>query len=74
MDGPVQAHHVRLGTGGGIGLKPSDAAAVPLCPHHHRVLHQIGQRTFDTRFGLCLQDIAYLMAQASPHLKETEYE
>ena len=31
----VQAHHWRLGTDGGTGLKPSDCYTIPLCADHH---------------------------------------
>lgn len=40
------AHHVRIGGGGGVGLKPSDYRTVPLTDSEHRALHQAGERTF----------------------------
>lgn len=66
----VHAHHVRLGTGGGTGLKPGDAWTVPLCPAHHSELHQVGARTFEARHGLDLRALAERLAQQSPHLKD----
>lgn len=33
------AHHVRLGTDGGTGLKPGDNWVVCLCVYHHRMVH-----------------------------------
>lgn len=38
--GPVEAHHAFHGaTGGGLSMKGSDLAAVPLCHLHHQRLH-----------------------------------
>lgn len=46
MGETIVAHHVRVGTGGGMGLKPSDYFCVPLDSHQHMLLHQIGERTY----------------------------
>lgn len=50
------AHHIRLGTNGGAGLKPSDYFCIPLLNDYHvcgiNALHVIGEETFLTRFGL----------------------
>lgn len=44
------AHHVRLGTNGGKGLKPSDYFCIPLTHDFHtkgpKALHLIGEKTF----------------------------
>lgn len=42
----VQAAHVRMAGDGGIGLKPSDYRAVPLCARCHGEQHQHGEATF----------------------------
>jgi DNA recombination protein Rad52 len=39
---PAQAHHLKFLEPRGLGLKPSDAYAVPLCRLHHRALHDTG--------------------------------
>jgi DNA recombination protein Rad52 len=39
---PAQAHHLKFLEPRGLGLKPSDAFAVPLCRLHHRALHDEG--------------------------------
>jgi hypothetical protein len=39
---PAHAHHLKFLEPRGIGLKPSDAFAVPLCRLHHRALHDQG--------------------------------
>lgn len=44
--GSSQAAHVRMGNGGGMGLKPSDYRTLPLCPECHGAQHAGGERTF----------------------------
>jgi hypothetical protein len=39
---PAHAHHLKFLEPRGLGLKPSDAFAVPLCRLHHRALHDQG--------------------------------
>ena len=43
---PCDPHHYRIGTGGGMGVKPHDKFCLPLCHHHHVQAHQVGARTF----------------------------
>lgn len=39
---PSEAHHIRgVGHLGGVGMKATDLAAMPLCPRHHRALHDL---------------------------------
>jgi len=38
----AEAHHLRFVQPRGLGLKPSDEWAVPLCTRHHRALHAYG--------------------------------
>jgi hypothetical protein len=47
----TQAAHIRSGTGGGMGFKPSDAWCVPLSPEQHRIQHEIGETTFWALYG-----------------------
>jgi len=42
----VEAAHLRIGTDGATSMKPSDCWVLPLCSSHHRLQHQIGERTF----------------------------
>lgn len=44
--GPSQACHVRKGTDGGMGIKPSDNYAFPMCLWCHNEQHWIGEDTF----------------------------
>lgn len=41
-----EAAHIRAGTDGGMGIKPSDQWTVPLCNRHHREQHDKGELTF----------------------------
>ena len=41
-----EAAHVRFRNKGGMGLKPSDFRAVPLCRACHGMQHQVGEKTF----------------------------
>jgi hypothetical protein len=44
--------HIRIGTDGGTGLKPSDRYTVPGCNRCHHRQHQIGERTFWAEVGI----------------------
>lgn len=50
--GRVEAAHVRKGTDGGTGTKPSDRFAVPLLPHCHSRQHRVGEVTFWGELGV----------------------
>ena len=43
---PSEAAHVRIGTDSGVGMKPGDRYAVPLCTTCHAKQHRIGELTF----------------------------
>ena len=43
---PSDAAHVRTGTDGGVGRKPGDRYAVPLCTSCHAKQHRVGELTF----------------------------
>jgi hypothetical protein len=43
---PSDAAHVRTGTDGGIGRKPGDRYAVPLCTACHAKQHRVGELAF----------------------------
>ena len=43
---PSEAAHVRTGTDGGVGVKPGDRYALPLCASCHAKQHRIGELTF----------------------------
>jgi hypothetical protein len=41
-----EAAHLRKGTDGGIGLKPSDKFTTPLCHNCHAEQHRVGELRF----------------------------
>jgi len=43
---PSEAAHVRTGTDSGVGIKPGDRYAVPLCSGCHARQHRIGELSF----------------------------
>jgi len=43
---PTQAAHIRSGQTGGMGLKPSDDLAIPLCVDCHRHQHTTSEVAF----------------------------
>lgn len=65
--GHIQAAHVRLGTDGGTGIKPSDVYCWPACEGHHGEQHQIGEPAFAAKYGVDLVQLATSYAKSSPH-------
>ena len=68
--GPIECAHVRSGTDGGAGLKPSDKWAISLCEFHHREQHRIGERAFERKHSLDLRSLATEFARRSPHSRK----
>lgn len=66
--GPIHAHHVRQGTGGGMGKKPGSEWCVPICAAHHMRGHQVGWRTFEVEHVVDLLAMAGQFAAMSPFL------
>jgi hypothetical protein len=64
---PIECAHVRHGTDGGTGIKPSDKWAISLCEFHHREQHQIGERAFERLYAIDLVALAEAFARRSPH-------
>ena len=64
---PIECAHVRTGTDGGVGLKPSDRWCISLCSFHHAEQHRIGEARFETKHGICLAELAELFTHRSPH-------
>ena len=62
----IECAHVRSGTGGGIGLKPSDRWAISLCDVHHREQHLLGEKAFGQKHSLDLVCLALEFARRSP--------
>jgi hypothetical protein len=43
---PSEAAHLRMGLGGGTGVKPHDYWTLPLCHAHHAHQHRVGEHVF----------------------------
>ena len=50
--GPSDPHHAI--SGGGVGLKPSDAVTIPLCRMCHSEFHQMGILSFQKKHGISI--------------------
>lgn len=65
MNTPIEAAHVRRGTDGGTGIKPSDTWTVPACHFHHAEIHRIGEAAFERQTGIKLRALAAELANLS---------
>ena len=68
---PCQAHHLLTAQPKGRGLRAGDQWSVPLCPQHHRMLHDDGneRRFFENRNQHDYLDYAQRLAHDSPSAK-----
>lgn len=73
-DGATEVAHVRLGSGAGMGQKPHDWQAVPLCKKCHAWQHSIGERSFWGLFkeanNTSLERLIDALCKASPCARE----
>jgi hypothetical protein len=63
---PIECAHVRCGTDGGAGLKPSDKWCISLCQAHHLEQHRIGELAFETKYDMDLVELTREFARKSP--------
>lgn len=78
----IQAAHVRMGSDAGMGRKPSDYFAVPLCGPHgsdagcHHEQHKHGERSFwalyESLNGHGVEDVIEELIRTSPRRAEIE--
>lgn len=73
---PIEVAHIRVGTDGGMGMKPSDNWTISLCASHHAEQHRIGEPEFERTHGIAMKALAAEFASASPawkrHLQKME--
>ena len=69
---PSEAAHVRTGTDGGIGKKPGDRYAVPLCTTCHAKQHRIGELTFWSALRIDPLNVAWRLWTVSADVKAGE--
>lgn len=67
MGMPIEAAHVRNGTGGGISVKPHDKWVISLCRDHHSEQHRIGEASFERKHSIDMKAKAEEFAARSPH-------
>lgn len=74
---PIEAAHVRFGSGAGMGEKPHDWRAVPLCggaDGHHAIQHKQGERTFwrtyELASGQSVEQLIDALCKESPKARE----
>jgi hypothetical protein len=70
----IECAHVRTGTDGGTGMKPSDVWCISLCKVCHARQHQIGERAFEAETGINLKALAEAFLKRSPHKQKLETE
>lgn len=71
---PIEAAHVRIGSGAGISQKPDDWRTVGLCSDHHQQQHIIGERIFweiyASTAGQTVEQLIDALCKASPKARE----
>lgn len=70
--GKTEACHVRTGTDGGTGMKPSDKWVIPICAEGHREQHQIGEAAFEAKYKIDMKAIAQKLWSISKAAKKLE--
>ena len=71
-EAPIEAAHVRLGSGAGMGQKPHDYLAVSLCRLCHGMQHNVGEHTYWQAAGKDPQAIIAAFIASSPVRREIE--
>ena len=73
-DVAIEVAHVRVGSGAGMGQKPSDDRTCSLCKECHTRQHTIGERTFWAEYfantGEDVESLIDAFCKASPKARE----
>jgi hypothetical protein len=69
---PSEAAHVRSGSDGGAGMKPSDRYTVSLCSDCHALQHQFGELTFWSTVRIDPLNVAFRLWTVSGDIKAGE--
>lgn len=67
---PIEAAHVRNGSGAGMGQKPDDFRAVSLCKWCHLNQHRMGEESFWRNAGKDPEELISEFIKASPKKAE----
>lgn len=68
----IECAHVRTGTDGGMGIKPSDEWCISLCRDCHGEQHRIGEASFEALHQIDMKALAVAFLKASPHRHKME--
>ena len=68
----IECAHVRTGTDGGMGMKPSDRWCISLCRDCHAKQHSIGETSFADMHQIDMLGLARDFFLASPYRRELE--
>lgn len=63
----IECAHVRSGTDGGTGIKPSDRWCISLCKKCHELQHMLGEESFEKATGINMKALAEAFYKLSPH-------
>lgn len=63
----IECAHVRVGTDGGTGIKPSDRWTISLCKECHARQHQLGEPMFEKCSDINMKALAEEFFRRSPH-------
>ena len=69
---PSEAAHVRTGTDGGVGMKPGERYAIPLCTACHAKQHRVGELTFWSALRIDPVNVALRLWTMSADVKAGE--
>jgi transcription elongation factor Elf1 len=68
----IECAHVRVGTDGGTGIKPSDKWCISLCKDCHAEQHILGEKSFEEYRGINMKALAETFFKNSPHRQKLE--
>ena len=69
---PSEAAHVRSGSDGGAGIKPSDRYTLSLCRDCHALQHQFGELTFWSTIRIDPLNVAFRLWTVSGDIQAGE--
>lgn len=63
---PIECAHVSFAWSRGVGMKSNDGMCIALCKPHHREQTQSGQRPFEMKYKISMENLAREFFQRSP--------
>ena len=68
----IECAHVRTGTDGGTGIKPSDRWCISLCKDCHSRQHVMGETSFERAYRIDMKKLAGEFFAKSPYRSKLE--